>query len=417
MTLVSCIHDKSSYYKELNDELSKEAKVNKELQDIIHQHKELKKAFDSKKGEIALLEKNSKKEFDDLRKLHRVTFRAAAASLAGKKKEIVAKDEAKYQMAFENEQRSKRELEELQAQQAVIHQKQLDLNKQKAHFVEVKKRLGALLDQIFLNRDPAFPLEPQLHAELSNYLEQKNLAERDKNRLKDSELALSTALKDARRIIRLLDTIINYVPFEIFGGPVIDQEQISLLEAAKRRICDIQRMLNLVRTILPEIPRPNTLDVVTNNPLFELSFTVESIDPNWNAKTAQCFRQIAGVLRPIENALKWVKNFREYTTNALERLTNTLSVTTQALETERKRIIEDVFAGHTGTQESSENDFLFADANPEELPPPVYEGPPSQQRSLNLAISHGLNLPVLPLSRQPPQYTNTNTAPLLLNTF
>jgi hypothetical protein len=68
---------------------------------------------------------NSKKEFEDLRKLHRVTFRAAAASLARKKKEIVAKDEAKYQMAFENEQRSKRELEELQAQKAVIYQKVL----------------------------------------------------------------------------------------------------------------------------------------------------------------------------------------------------------------------------------------------------------------------------------------------------
>jgi hypothetical protein len=59
--------------------------------------------------------------------------------------------------------------------------------------------------------------------------------------------------------------------------------------AAKRRICDIQRMLNLVRTILPEIPHPNTLDVVTNNPLFELSFNVESIDPNWNGKCIHSF--------------------------------------------------------------------------------------------------------------------------------
>lgn len=214
--------------------------------------------------------------------------------------------------------------------------------------------------------------------------------------------------------------------------------------AAKRRICDIQRMLNLVRTILPEIPHPNTLDVVTNNPLFELSFNVESIDPNWNgkcihsssidarklislfpsfffftAKTAQCFKQIAGTLRPIENALKWVKNFREYTLKALKRLNNTLSVTTQALETERKRIIEEVFAGHTGTQveELSENDLLFADTNPEELPPPVYEGPPSQQRHLATPIPNNLNLPTLPLTRQPPQYTNANTTPLLLNIF
>jgi hypothetical protein len=46
--------------------------------------------------------------------MRHLSFRSAAATISGKKKEIIAKEEAKYQLAFENEQRSKRELDELQ---------------------------------------------------------------------------------------------------------------------------------------------------------------------------------------------------------------------------------------------------------------------------------------------------------------
>lgn len=56
----------------------------------------------------------SKKEFRDVRKMRHLSFRSAAATISGKKKELTAKEEAKYQLAFENEQRSKRELEDLQ---------------------------------------------------------------------------------------------------------------------------------------------------------------------------------------------------------------------------------------------------------------------------------------------------------------
>jgi hypothetical protein len=31
-------------------------------------------------------------------------------------------------------------------------------------------------------------------------------------------------------VIRLLDTVVNYVPFEIFGGPIIDEEQVAYLD-------------------------------------------------------------------------------------------------------------------------------------------------------------------------------------------
>lgn len=40
-----------------------------------------------------------------------LSFRSAAATLSGKKKELVAKEEAKYHLAFENEQRARRDLE------------------------------------------------------------------------------------------------------------------------------------------------------------------------------------------------------------------------------------------------------------------------------------------------------------------
>lgn len=73
-------------------------------------------------------------------------------------------------------------------------------------------------------------MEPQLEAELKNYKDQKRLAERDKGRFKDAENSLSDSLKDTKKVIRLLDTVINYVPFEIFGGPIIDEEQVAYLE-------------------------------------------------------------------------------------------------------------------------------------------------------------------------------------------
>jgi len=91
-------------------------------------------------------------------------------------------------------------------------------------------------------------------------------------------------LLDIKKVIRLLDTVINYVPFEIFGGPIIDEEQVAYLEAAKRRIWDIQRLMNVARTILPEIPYPQTLDVVTNNTLLQMQLNLNYIDIAWKGK-------------------------------------------------------------------------------------------------------------------------------------
>lgn len=51
--------------------------------------------------------------------------------------------------------------------------------------------------------------------------------------------------------------------------------------AAKRRIWEIQRLLNIARTVLPEIPYPQTLDVVTSNPLLHMQINLNYVDISW----------------------------------------------------------------------------------------------------------------------------------------
>lgn len=59
-------------------------------------------------------------------------------------------------------------------------------------------------------------------------------ANRDRTRFIEAEKALGTCLVDTKKVIRLLDTVVNYVPFEIFGGPIIDEEQVAYLEGRKK---------------------------------------------------------------------------------------------------------------------------------------------------------------------------------------
>ncbi|KAI9486513.1 MAG: hypothetical protein EXX96DRAFT_549342 [Benjaminiella poitrasii] len=323
-----------------------------------------------------------KKEFQDVRRMRHLSFRSTAATLSGKKKEIMAKEEAKYQLAFENEQRSKRELEELHASYDAAVAKEAELALQKNHFKDTRHQYESLIEQIFQYEDPNFPMEPQLKAELANYVEQKRVAKRDKNRFSEAERALSSTLIDTKKVIRLLDTVINYVPFEIFGGPIIDEEQVSYLEVAKRRIWEIQRLLNLVRTTLPEIPYPQTLDVVTNNTLISMQFNTNYIDIAWKAKTSQCFGILATAYRNIQNSLTWVKQYKEYASGAITRLETAAELTRKSLATERRRIMDSVLAGYvdqpSGSSSSTAVQNLFDTSSAtNDLPPPVYEAPPA----------------------------------------
>ncbi|KAI8889635.1 hypothetical protein K501DRAFT_95229 [Backusella circina FSU 941] len=147
MALVSCIQDQGSYYRKLTNELRCEANIEVELTHINQEQTRLARLIETKQQEISSLEKNSKKEFRDVRKLRHLSFRSAAATLSGKKKELVAKEEAKYQLAFENEQRSKRQLEELQSDYQIVLQKKNELERQKHHYENVKGQYQSLVEQ------------------------------------------------------------------------------------------------------------------------------------------------------------------------------------------------------------------------------------------------------------------------------
>jgi hypothetical protein len=80
-----------------------------------------------------------------------LSFRSAAATLSGRKKEKIVKEEAKYQLAFENEQRSKRRLEELQSEYTSVLAKEDALNAQKSHFIETRGQYNSLIEQVKFN--------------------------------------------------------------------------------------------------------------------------------------------------------------------------------------------------------------------------------------------------------------------------
>lgn len=65
---------------------------------------------------------------------------------------------------------------------------------------------------------------------------------------------------------------------------------INNILAAKRRVWEIQRLLNIARTVLPEIPYPQTLDVVTNNPLLQMQITLSYVDISWKGIKQKKFK-------------------------------------------------------------------------------------------------------------------------------
>lgn len=65
---------------------------------------------------------------------------------------------------------------------------------------------------------------------------------------------------------------------------------INNVLAAKRRVWEIQRLLNIARTVLPEIPYPQTLDVVTNNPLLQMQITMSYVDISWKGIKQKKFK-------------------------------------------------------------------------------------------------------------------------------
>ncbi|CEG81855.1 hypothetical protein RMATCC62417_16005 [Rhizopus microsporus] len=408
MSLISCIQDQGPYYRKLSKDLESENRVIRELTIARTERDRLAREVDIKQDQVIKLEKQSKKEFESVRKLRHLSFRSAAATLSGKKKELTAKEEAGYQYAFENEQRAKRELEGLQAQYNSVIIKERELEQQKARFSESRAQYNALLEQIFESEDPGFPVEAQLRKDLKSYYEQKGLASRDKQRFMNASDSLEKTSIGIRKVIQLLDRVVNFVPFDIFGGSLIDEEQIVGIEAAKKKIWEIQGHLNAARTYLPEIPYPHTLDIVTNNPMMNMPLNWNYVDMTWKVKTTQCIAILAAATQNVKSSMNWIEQYKTYAEGAIERLKAAIENTKFSLEEERRRIIEAVLSGQLNGLNSSGGNSS-SDPSP---PPPVYEAPPPARNSLDQNGNQSNSLPTIPSNISLSSPTIESTTPL-----
>ncbi|CAO3590238.1 unnamed protein product [Absidia cylindrospora] len=341
-------------------------------EDISNQRAALSEKLKSLQVELKFLSQTAKKEYDDLHKARHFSVRSAAATLKGKKKALIAKEEAEYQQAFETEQRAKRNVDIVSSDLASICEKEKQLKEQKDHLKNIRSQLEGLLDEVFAEPDGTQVLEPQLRAELLNYTEQTALAKRDLQRFRDTDHNIVNALRSIGKAKEILKVALNFVPF--FGTSIIDEQQVIYIEACQRTVWECQRRLNIIRDILPEIPYPNTLDVVTNNYLLGLRFEGGYVDLSWKAKAQQGFGVLVTAEKNVKSAMQWVRHYLRYSEGAIERLTVALDTTKASLYSERRRIFDQTISIVPSASEvipnaPHRNDIL------DDVPPPVYEPP------------------------------------------
>ncbi|RCH86008.1 hypothetical protein CU098_007160 [Rhizopus stolonifer] len=358
MSLITCIQDQSEYYRKLTKELEVEGRVRTELNEIRRQSDDIALLVDIKQKQVIDLEKQSKKEYEDVRKLRHLSFKSAAATLSGKKKELTAKEEAGYQLAFENEQRVKRELENLKVQLNGLEMKKRELKNQSNKFQDSRAQFDALLEQ----------------------------ARKDEGRFSNAEDQLVKSSLGIKKIIQILGKTVNYEPFDIFGTPLLEEEQIRSVEVCKKKMWDIQRLLNAVRTILPEIPHPQTLDVITNNPLLYSQPSWNYFDQAWKVRAVQCLGQMNAVHQNVLNSINWVTQYKKYAREATNRLATAIETAKSRLEAERRHTIESILSGNPNGFDAMGIDH---ELNP---PPPVYEAPSTD----NSSQKHEAPLPAIP---------------------
>ncbi|KAF7723804.1 hypothetical protein EC973_001588 [Apophysomyces ossiformis] len=374
MSLARRVQEQAPFYRKLKQEISGEHETSIALEAAIAEREKLTGLVEAKQVELQTLQKNSKKEFEDVRKMRHLSLRSAAATLTGKKKERIAKDEAKYHAAFESEQQCKRWLDDLSKDLSTATEKasfENQLQRQMGQYRSVKAQLSRMLEEVFSESQSGYPRESELKAELNNYLKQQQLATRDHTRFRDADHNLAQASREISQVMRLLEDALNYVPFDIFSGSMVDAEQIAYLEGAKRQTYEVQRRLNYARGVLPEIPYPATLDVVTNNLLLSLRVDLNFVDIAWKAKVSHTFAVMATAQRNIDNSITWVRQYMQYAEGALERLKLAVGSTKDSLEKERQRIFEGIMSGNLAEGSSSSHEI------PQDQPPPVYEAPPS----------------------------------------
>lgn len=85
----------------------------------------------------------------------------------------------------------------------------------------------------------------------------------------------------------MVDAAISYVPFDLFGGTIMDVQQLTLIDGVRRHTHEAQRRLNTARRVLPELPHPATLDVVTNNVLLQMRLDIHYVDIAWKGMPAR----------------------------------------------------------------------------------------------------------------------------------
>ncbi|KAI7859882.1 hypothetical protein BDC45DRAFT_495220 [Circinella umbellata] len=293
----------------------------------------------------------------------------------------------------------------------VLANNQDQLERQANHMRETRTQLKLLLDNIFSVSDPGFPLEPQLKAELQNYINQQIGATRDLGRFKDTDHNLTHAKRDINKVLRLLDTAMSYVPFDLFGGNLMDAHQAACLEGAKKQTYEVQRRLNVARQILPEIPHPGLLDVVTQNLLLNMQLNLNYVDVAWKAKAQHTYALLVTCQKNIETSLRWVRHYLHYTEGALQRLEVAIESTQNALEIERRRIVDGILAGQpvdglagfgiSGSPSSTQEQGPQVQID--DQPPPMYESPPDAN------INNLATIPSIPSNVHLPPPSPTST--------
>lgn len=177
---------------------------------------------------------------------------------------------------------------------------------------------------------------------------------------------------------------------------------INAFEVCKKKMWDIQRLLNAVRTILPEIPHPQTLDVITNNPLLYSQPSWNYFDQAWKGKheyffivlmftlylvrAVQCLGQMNAVHQNVLNSINWVTQYKKYAREATNRLATAIETAKSRLEAERRHTIESILSGNPNGFDAMGIDH---ELNP---PPPVYEAPSTD----NSSQKHEAPLPAIP---------------------
>ncbi|KAI8381404.1 uncharacterized protein BYT42DRAFT_566398 [Radiomyces spectabilis] len=392
--LAQRIQAQASEYLELSQTLVRQHETRIALENATNEIANLTQRIQAKQLELEVLSKNSKKEWEDVRKMRHLTLKSAAAMLKGKKSQKLAKEEAEYQRSFELEQRAKLELESLQAELGATTSKEHELQQQVDILGIAHSDMVQLLNQLFAEGDEQCPQEKLLSAELRNYVEQHELATRDKERFSAAEHNITSAMRENAKTLQLLAAAAQYEPFDIFGGPMMDAQQIAYVQGAQNRNLECQRRIHIARQTLPEIPVPLDTYIDFNN----------YVDIRVQAQYA--LGKLAVAQRNMENAQKWIKQYGAYADGAIVRLKAALETTQESLEKEQRRIVDAVLGGNFQVDNGEA-------APAYEQPPPVYE-PPAPEEGQGSEPPQNLELPATPntsATSPTPTTTEASAAP------